>query len=275
MHLRKHGTTGPLVIALHGGPAAAGTAAPLARGLAGRFRVLEPWQRESGDEPLTVARHVADLHELVTGLSEDTSPALVGWSWGAMLALAYAAGHPGSAGPVVLVGCGTFDTVARERMREILEERTTDEMRRSITALETEWTDPGERQVRKYELTQSLYLADPLEAIDIDEVETFDLRAHQETWNDMLRLQEEGVYPAAFAAITSPVLMLHGAYDPHPGGMIRDGLLPWIPHLEYHEWERCGHNPWMERGVRDDFFARMEHWLLRHAGESPPAGGRS
>jgi len=41
-----------------------------------------------------------------------------------------------------------------------------------------------------------------------------------------VQLQEAGVYPAAFAAITSPVLMLHSTYDPHPGQMIRASLAP-------------------------------------------------
>lgn len=38
--------------------------------------------------------------------------------------------------------------------------------------------------------------------------EPFDTRAHTETWEDVVQLQEAGVYPAAFAAITSPVLTM-------------------------------------------------------------------
>jgi hypothetical protein len=57
--------------------------------------------------------------------------------------------------------------------------------------------------------------------------------------------------------------MLHGAHDPHPGKMIRDSLLPYIPHLEYHEWEPCGHEPWLERHVREDFFRFLRVWLIR------------
>ena len=91
-----------------------------------------------------------------------------------------------------------------------------------------------------------------------------DVRAHTETWEDVLRLQAEGVYPAAFAAIHSPVLMLHGAYDPHPGEMIRASLLPHLPQLEYREIARCGHSPWLERAIRDEFFAVLHDWLLRH-----------
>ena len=95
-------------------------------------------------------------------------------------------------------------------------------------------------------------------------LDVFDVRAHKETWDDMLRLQADGTYPAAFSAIRSPVLMLHGSYDPHPGLMIRDSLLPYIPHMEYHEWVKCGHRPWIERYVRNDFFKILKDWLTLH-----------
>jgi len=86
MRVVQWGWAGPWVIALHGGPAAHGSAAPMARELSARFRVLEPWQRGSGDGPLTVARDVDGLHELALSLG-GPRPALVGESWGAMLAL--------------------------------------------------------------------------------------------------------------------------------------------------------------------------------------------
>ena len=265
MRICTHGTSGPVVIVLHGGPAAVGEAAPLARGLADSFRVLEPWQRGSGDERLSVSRHVADLHELVATRCDDAQPAIVGESWGAMLALAYAAVHPGGVGPIVLIGCGTFDTVARARMRAILEERMDDDLRQRLERLPEEIPDPDERLKKRYELTKTLYLFDPIVTNQKNEDPgQFDVRAHTETWEDMERLQEEGVYPAAFAAITSPVLMLHGTHDPHPGQMIRASLEPYLPQLEYREWAHCGHSPWLERTIRDEFFAVMRNWLAQH-----------
>jgi pimeloyl-ACP methyl ester carboxylesterase len=266
MRVRSHGGSGPRVVVLHGGPAAPGCAAPIARGLADSFRVLEPWQRGSGDEPLTVARHVADLHELVESHCAGARPALVGESWGAMLALAYAARHPGRAGPLVLVGCGTFDPLARDRLRAILEERTSGDLRRRLERLSEEIPDAGQRLEKRYELVKSLYDYDPVGSQEDDpeaEAEPFDVRAHEETWADMVRLQEEGVYPAAFAAIDGPVLMLHGAYDPHPGPLIRASLAPHLPQLEYQELERCGHRPWVERSAREEFFAVLHGWLAR------------
>jgi len=263
MRIRTYGTSGQIVIVLHGGPAAAGGGAPVARGLADSFVVLEPWQRASGEEPLSVARHVADLHELVESRCDGALPALVGESWGAMLALAYAAAHPAGAGPIVLIGCGTFNPAARSRMKATIDERTDARTRKLLEALPEEFPDYGERLIEMYKLTKLTYSYDPIPGDHQEMSEPFDVRAHNETWNDMLRQQEEGVYPAAFSAIKSPVVMLHGAYDPHPGQMIRASLQPYIPHLEYREWEHCGHSPWIEKHVRDEFFTFMREWLKR------------
>ena len=81
----------------------------------------------------------------------------------------------------------------------------------------------------------------------------------------MIRLQSDGTYPAAFAAITCPVLMLHGKHDTHPGLMIRDSLTPYLPQLEYVELVRCGHYPWLERHARDRFYEVVRGWLAVQA----------
>lgn len=230
MRVRQYGNSGPFAIVLHGGPGAAGEMAPIARELADSFRVLEPFQRPSGAVPLTVATHIADLRGLIS-----PGAALVGFSWGAMLALAFAAAHPELAGPLVLIGCGTFDTSARARLRATIYER----QRQGLLPY-----------------SHDLLPAEP-EPIE------FDARAQQETWADMVRLQEESVYPAAFAAIRGPVLMLHGADDPHPGRRIHESLRPYLPQIEYREFRQCGHYPWLERAARDEFFATLKTWLRR------------
>ena len=255
MRVRNYGSSGPLIIVLHGGPGAAGYMAPVARGLAGSFRVLEPFQRGSGGIPLTVAVHVEDLRELVESRGEDSRPALVGSSWGAMLALAFAAAYPNLAGPIVLIGCGTFDMAARARMQAILDER----MR---VPLRLEIDDPDERLRVTAELLAPLYSCE-LSTTDL-EMATCDGRAYEETWADMLRMQAQGSYPAAFSAIRSPILMLHGAADPHPGRMILAGLQKYAPQIEYREWERCGHYPWIERAVSEEFFHVLKDWLVRN-----------
>ncbi|MBI4469697.1 MAG: alpha/beta hydrolase [Acidobacteria bacterium] len=257
--IRKYGTTGRYVIVLHGGPGAAGYMAPVARGLSDRFRVLEPLQRGSGEEPLSVASHVADLHDIVRKRCRGIRPALVGHSWGAMLALAYAAAHPGDVSALALIGCGTFDPASRGRMRDQIEKRMPESLRYHIEHLMEEVSDPDERLKRVGGLTLPLYSYELVTSIL--EVESCDARAQQETWEDMIRLQEVGVYPAAFTSIKVPVLMLHGAADPHPGRMIHAVLQRYLPQLEYREWELCGHYPWLEKAVREEFMIELKAWL--------------
>ncbi|NNE34231.1 MAG: alpha/beta hydrolase [Rhodothermales bacterium] len=264
MFVRHFGKAGPLVLVLHGGPAAVGDVAPVAKGISKYFRAVEPWQRGSGEVPLTVARHISDLHELATELGGGSPLAIVGHSWGAMLALCYAAEHPSRTGPIVLVGCGTFDQASRSRMQATIEERMDDGLQDNLRGMSTEVADPADRFIRTFKLTRHLFDFDPINSYaDKEEFEPFDIQAHQETWSDMQELQDDGIYPNAFAAIQSPVLMLHGQYDPHPGKMIRDSLLNYVPKLEYHEWERCGHSPWIEKSAREAFFSVICEWLTR------------
>lgn len=57
------------------------------------------------------------------------------------------------------------------------------------------------------------------------------------------------------------VLMLHGRDDPHPGKATRDLLAESIPHIEYIEYERCGHEPWLERHAKKPFLDDLKTWL--------------
>jgi pimeloyl-ACP methyl ester carboxylesterase len=251
------------VVVLHGGPAAAGEVAPIARELADSYRVLEPWQRGSGGDPLTVAWHVRDLHNVVTAFCGRWNPVLVGHSWGAMLALVYAASHPDWVKALVLVGCGTFDERAREKLHATLRERTDADLQRELDALDAMPIRSEEKLRRRYELTRKLYDYD---AEDPEPLESgpLDVRAHIETWNDMLRLQAQGIYPSGLYTYSGHVLMLHGAHDPHPGPLIRDGLMPVQPLIQYHELARCGHCPWRERGAREEFFSVLRDFLHRN-----------
>src|SRR5262249_13360946 len=150
-------------------------------------------------EPLTVAQHVADLRE-VTGLYALTNrPAVLGASWGAMLALAYGAADPDMIGPLVLVGCGTFDLRARAIFEKTIADRLDDAVCARLKRAEK--LSPDEGLKASAEALTPIYSYEPMTSPHADD--EVDARAHHETWNDMLRLQADGIYPAAFAAIKS------------------------------------------------------------------------
>jgi pimeloyl-ACP methyl ester carboxylesterase len=153
------------VVVLHGGPGAPGSVATLAEAVADEFTVSEPWQRRSGDEPLTVAGHFADLAAVVEGRVH-----VVGWSWGAMLGLSFATAHPEHVRSLVLVGCGTYDEVSREEYEASMRERLG-------PAARTRAADLSERLVAR---TQGY---DPLD--DDRPPVAVDVRGHEETWADV------------------------------------------------------------------------------------------
>lgn len=147
-------------------------------------------------------------------------------------------------------------------MQATIEGRMDDNLRDQLRRMSADVTDPADRFMQTFKLTRHLFDYDPIDAYpDKQEFEPFDIVAHEQTWNDMARLQADGIYPDAFEAIESPVLMLHGEYDPHPGNMIRDSLIRHLPQLEYHEWARCGHSPWIEKSAREVFFSEICEWL--------------
>ena len=209
---------------------------------------------------MTVGRHIEDLRDVIEAMPSGC-PALVGHSWGAMLALA---------GPIALIGCGTFDTASRGVFRATCEARMDDDLRKQLQHVEMDVSDPAERVEQMGSLYARLYAYDPLDAEERQG--TFDARAHDETWSDMIRLQVEGVYPAAFSAILSPVVMLHGDYDPHPGRMIYANLRDYVPQMEYRELLKCGHEPWRETTVREEFCVALGGWLKSHASSEPATG---
>ena len=259
IEVRLYGNSGPYVVLVHGGPGAAGQMGAVGRRLGGRFRVIEPLQRASGEVPLTVARHVADLGEVLRGPLEEGPVRLVGFSWGAMLALTYAARHPSDVQRLILIGCGTFDSRSREVYEAAMAERMDADQRRrfeDLTARMAAEPDRGRRNELFAELgslSTRIQAFDPLATGSEDE--TFcDEAGFRETWRDAVSLQQQGIQPAEFARIEAPVTMIHGDADPHPGRLIFESLGPFVRDIQYRELPRSGHTPWIERHAREAFY---------------------
>lgn len=256
---REWGTGEQRVVVVHGGPAAVGDVEPLARELSRRWRVLEPFQRGSDGPPLTVAAHVQDLNEYIRDRCGVHRPLLIGHSWGAMLTLAYAAAYSAECVALVLVGCGTFSAASRAEFEERVVARLAASDLEALAAASHSEPDDDHRLAAHGRIMTRVF------GYDIEELSSdprpIDAVAHEQTWTDMRRRQNDGTYPAAFAAIQVPVLMLHGDADPHPGQMISEELRRYVRQLEYRELPHCGHSPWLERQARERFFDELENFL--------------
>lgn len=201
-----------------------------------------------------------DAIDLIRERCGGHHPILVGHSWGAMLALAYAAEHPTTPAALVLIGCGTFSSAAWAEFEARLEARLTPSDRANIAHVRR--TEPvADRQLAAVGRLMTRVYGHDVEDV-ADDMAAVDAVAHEQTWADMVRLQHDGIYPAAFAVIGAPVLLLHGEADPHPGRLISEDLRRYVPHLEYQELPKCGHSPWLERQARQAFFETLKAWLV-------------
>ena len=173
--------------------------------------------------------------------------------------MVYAAEHPGTIGAIVLVGCGTFDKASRDVAVQVRRKKILDYIAGHPEYKADLNMDIDQQMMKWHDMTDA-YESLPYERKSAA-AEPFDVRGHAETWEDMLRCQEAKLYPQSFTAVKTPAIMLHGRHDPHPGAMIRDNLRQFIPQLEYREFDRCGHDPVMEKHARDEFLAVTKDWL--------------
>jgi pimeloyl-ACP methyl ester carboxylesterase len=253
------GKEGENVVVLHGGPAGYGGSDSVAKELSKKFKTYSPWHRRSGDVPLTVDLHVEDLKEFIEMELSGVPTAIVGESWGAMLALALACKYPDKCKCLALVGCGSYKEEIRNELQRRRQKRIENHIEEHPEFKDDLKLSRMEQLFKWHNMTDTFALRDSFTA-NSPEGE-FDKQAFDETWNDMLRCQKEHIYPERFVNITCPVIMLHGAYDPHPGTMIAEHLKSFIPQLEYKEFSRCGHAPDIEKYARDAFYEFLFAWL--------------
>ncbi|MBA4291858.1 hypothetical protein C0431_02710 [bacterium] len=242
---------------IHGGPGAQGSLHGLNNSLPEHLNSREILQRYSGEVSLTVDQHIADMREIIS------KPAnILGHSWGAMLTLSFAAKYPQLCRQIILVGCGTYSTTSRREYERRIALRTDPRIKALLKQAIQEAKTPDEHELafRNYgEYATKIQAYNPIADPFPDHITKWDPIGHSETWSDVMRLQEERIEPQRFNSITCPVNLIQGAQDPHPGELIRNDLLPYIPQLQYIELDQCGHEPWLERNARIPFLSLVEN----------------
>ena len=257
---RRHGRPPYRTVLVHGGPGAPGSLAPVARVLARHQGVLEPWQTAR-----TVAGQVEELSRQVERWA-TTPVALVGHSWGAWLSVLLAADHPELVQRLVLIGAGPFRARDAHEVGERRTRRLTGDEREEVQELERRLVDPNQhatastlrRLERLTERTDSYRLVPHRSSAPAPDVRTF-----REVWADAARIRQSGALLRSLHRVQAPVLVLHGADDPHPVEGVVVPLRRAGVHVRVVVLDRCGHYPWWERYARDAFFGRLRAEVAR------------
>lgn len=255
MAVKKHGPGPVRIVAVHGGPGAAGSAGDLARALAERFGVgvLEPWQSRC-----SVAEQADELHEQIAG-SCDAPPLVIGHSWGAWLAGLCQYSHPGTAGRLLLVGAGALD---ESWLGELVERRLahfseTERVRYGFLCRALEDPEQPERDALLAELGALCESADDYEPLPDagDGDGRCDGELYARVWPEAAALRRSGELLRRLAGADCPITVVHGREDTTPPESVIEPLRRAKAVFRGIILERCGHTPWRERHAREEFLS--------------------
>jgi pimeloyl-ACP methyl ester carboxylesterase len=259
--LRTYGAAPFRVVVLHGGPGALGSMAPVARVLGAEWGVLEPLL-----SALSIEGQVQDLRSLLerSGAAPVT---LIGSSWGAMLSFIFAARYPALVGKLLLVGSGPYEARYAEGIDQIRWNRLNDDERRQEQDLLAALEDPAGED-KNAVFAQLGALSTRTDTYDsVSQVEAgeegievrYDVFAH--VWPEAAQLRASGQLLDLGKQIHCSVVAIHGEYDPHPSAGIREPLARVLSDFRFVLLPRCGHEPWMERYARDEFYRLLREDL--------------
>ena len=248
------GERSPLIV-LHGGPGADHRyLLPQMLHLAREHDLILYDQRGGGqsrapnNEPIGWRDHVADLASVCREFGIVT-PTLVGYSWGAMLAMLYAMEAQGDAmlsaperlalvspAPVTAEYRQAFETNLRQRgnASAIVAERE------RLVASGARERDPEGYRQRIFELGVAGYFADPAEARDLTPFRVVG-RVQQSTWES---LGDFDLRPG-LESVRVPSIVVAGRDDPIPTASSVDAARALRAELVL--LDRCGHVPYVER----------------------------
>lgn len=269
---------GPALVCCHGGPGLWDYLEPVAEMLNDLVTVYRYDQRScgrsTGGPPYDVATAVADLDALRDhwGLRQWI---VLGHSWGATLALAYALAHPARVrGLIYLSGTGvdaSWHAEYRANRAALLrpdeQRQLTDLRTRLVTAQEAEF-DAVERAY--CELAWSTDIADRTHARELArQLFVADLhvnfQVNQLLGEDADRFTQQSTLPEQLADLRIPTLVVHGERDPRPARVARQ-LAEIIPSASYMQLPQVGHLPWLEQ---PDLLRGVLRQFLEHLSQNP------
>ena len=252
--IRRYGNQPVEIVVIHGGPGACGSLACVAKELGRTHGAAEPIQSRH-----TVAGLIEELHEQVK-LTTSRPVTLLGHSWGAWLAVLYAARHPELVRQIILVGSGPFK---KQYVPRILERRLSRlspgeaESFRLILSQLSDRTgdDQGQSLSRLGALAEK---ADNFHLLENDADQSgliaIDGPMYASVWPQAEEMRRNGELTSALKWLKCAVMVIHGEYDPHPVEGVVKPLEEQGVDVKVHVLPKCGHSPFKEKFAAGPFF---------------------
>ncbi len=243
-----------IAVVMHGGPGASmDYLRPQLDALASATRRLLYYDQRGGGQSPTPAswpaagidEHLADLKRVVKSLPQR--PALVGYSWGGLLALHFALDEPRLIERLLLIAPAPTHAALRDEMKRRLRDGAErPEVRDFVGTLDR--TDKRQR----FAGAVAGYFYDPRRALELSPFMVRD-RAERGVWESLAGYDLRPRLPS----LAVPTCIIHGIEDPVPIESSRE--LARLSGARLVELPRCGHAPYIEGG--EAFFSAAAAFL--------------
>lgn len=247
------GDGGPTVVALHGGPGASHDYLRPQFDLLAAGRTLLYYDQRGGgrspaprEAPLGWQAHVADLAAVVSALPQP--PALLGFSWGGLLALLFALEHRPLVDRLALLApAGTHAGVRAAFERELAARQADPAIAQARAALSRSGlreNDPDAFWRRAFELSVAGYFKEPSRATSLTPFRVAS-RAQRAVWDSLAGVDLR----PRLAGLDVETLVLHGRFDPVPLASSQE-LVERLPRARLVVFEDSGHALYAEETTR-------------------------
>lgn len=252
--LRRHGVAPFSAVAVHGGPGTPGSAYSLAAGLSAFIGTIEPFQQES-----TLTAQIEELYQQITECA-DVPATVFGHSWGAWLSCYLASQYPHIVNKLFLISSGPLEEkyvgeISQRRASRLSAEEHL-EYQAILRKLSAESGSEKDVYLKKLgELTSKSDNYDiENQAFEHGRTIKVDGAQYQSVWYEGVRLRKQGVLLKAALSLSIPIVIIHGAEDPHPPEGVIDPLRKKSKYVTSYVLDRCGHHPWKEKYAKERFW---------------------
>jgi len=251
MNGRYYGPGPYRYLVIHGGPGAPGSAGLLAEVIAKDHGVLEPFQTA-----VTIPGQISELEGYIENYAQ-IPVVLIGHSWGAWLAFLFAAHYPERVGKLILVSAGPFGEKYAASVIQTRINRLNPAERKKCDKWMSQWDclNPSKKKLCFKELGTLMLKADGYDLENRKE-STLDYQpdVFKKVWNEARNLRSSGKLLEAGKKIRCGVIAIHGDFDPHPWEGVKEPLRGILADFNFFLLEHCGHEPWLEKQAKEEFY---------------------
>jgi pimeloyl-ACP methyl ester carboxylesterase len=203
------------------------------------------------------------LHDVIETNGENPL-CLIGFSWGAWLSFMVAAHYPALVQKLILIGSGAFQekyaaNIVAERLTRLSEAERIEVLELTEKINKGGNADKDNLMLRFGGLFAKADAYAPLP--HDNEVYEFSEEINRVVWAEAREMRVSGELLSLGKQITCPVVAIHGEYDPHLAEGVREPLARVLKDFKFILLEKCGHEPWIEKYARDQFYEILKNEL--------------